>query len=95
MVGATVKFEVALVGMWFAVGLVLSAYVAVLAARRFLISSVVFDSIACDGFDFVLGSAGDSDQRFLPTVSSRSRLRFLSGSPWGLGLGRRGRGSLW
>ena len=95
MVGATVKFEVALVGMWFAVGLVLSAYVAVLAARRFLISSVVFDSIACDGFDFVLGSAGDSDQRFLPTASSSPCLHFVSGPPWGLGLGRRGRGSLW
>ena len=37
MVGATVKFEVALVGMGVAVGLVLSAYVVVLAIRRFLI----------------------------------------------------------
>ena len=95
MVGATVKFEVALVGMCVAVGLVLSAYVAVLAARRFLIPLVVFDPIACDGFDFVSGSAGDSDQRFLPTASSRPCLHFVSGPPWGLGLGRRGRGSLW
>ena len=68
MVGATVKFEVALVGMCVAVGLVLSAYVAVLAARHFLISSVVFDPIAWYGFDFVPDSAGDSDQRFLPTA---------------------------
>ena len=95
MVGATVKFEVALVGMCVAVGLVLSAYVAVLAARRFLIPLVVFDPIAWDGFDFVPGSAGDSDQRFLPTASSRPCLHFVSGPPWGLGLGRRGRGALW
>ena len=95
MVGATVKFEVALVGMCVAVDLVLSAYVAVLAARRFLISSVVFDPIAWDGFDFVPGSAGDSDQRFLPTASSRPCLHFVSGPPWGVGLGRRGRGALW
>ena len=44
---------------------------------------------------FVPGSAGDSDQRFLPTASSRPCLHFVSGPPWGLGLGRRGRGSLW
>ena len=47
MVGATVKFEVALVGMWFAVGLVLSAYVAVLAARRFLIPLLAMALILC------------------------------------------------
>ena len=95
MVGATIKFEVALLGICVAEGLVLSAYVAVLVVRRFLIPPIVFDPIAWNVSDFVPASAGDSDQRFLPTASSRPCLHFVSGPPWGLGLGRRGRGSLW
>jgi hypothetical protein len=77
--------------MCVAVGLVLSAYVAVLAARRFLISSVVFDPIACDGFDFVPGSAGDSDQRFFQQHrAGRACTLYLArrgGWAWGAGAG--------
>ena len=92
VVAAVVAPEVALMCRGLVVGSVVSVNVAVLAARGF------FDPVACDGADFVSGSAGDFGQRVLNNRIAQGVLALCIWAAAGFSLveqALRDRGSVW